>query len=109
MHQAYKLVEAMKEITFDGASGAVSLGGCSWGIRQADEGGADENGDRLLNVDFLNVVDGDVWPVVAHYDVRKGNLSLLGNITWMGGSKSKVSLEPLAHERTNTLNLNVIF
>ena len=43
----------------------------------------------MLNVEFLNVLAGD-WPVVAHHDVRSGNLSLVGNITWMGGSVIKV-------------------
>ena len=47
----------------------------------------------MLNVEFLNVLGADLWPVVVHYDVRGGNLSLLGNITWMDGSQRKVGLE----------------
>ena len=72
---AHSIVQAMKDQSFNGVSGLVSL---------------DDRGDRALDVEFLNVLDGDVWPVVAHYNMRNGNLSLVGNITWMGGSTTKV-------------------
>ena len=51
---AHSIVQAMKDQSFNGASGLVSL---------------DDRGDRALDVEFLNVLDADVWPAVAHYDV----------------------------------------
>ena len=93
IHQSFKIVEKMKQISFLGASGTVLLGGCSYFefLVASHDWGADENGDRKLSVEFLNVVDSDVWPVVAYYDMQTGKLSLMGNITqWMDGSNIKV-------------------
>ena len=49
-----------------------------------------------MDVQFLNVLDIDTWPVVAHYSMREGNLSLVGNITWMGGATTKVCIAPIS-------------
>ena len=74
--QTYAIQRAMQNQSFLGKSGMVQL---------------NENGDRAVNSDFLNVLDneGDVWPVVARYDAASKQLSMEGAITWMDGSNTK--------------------
>ena len=59
----------------------------------AAEAGTASHSERQLNIELTNILPGNNWPVVAVYDAHTETLSLMGNITWMGGSKSKVSLE----------------
>ena len=55
-------------------------------------GWADENGDRTMDCEFLNVLDAEVWPVVARYDAASGKLRMVGgNITWIGGGRNPVN------------------
>ena len=76
-HELYSQVaQQMKAVQFEGASGAVQL---------------DMHGDRLLDVEFLNVLRGDDWPVVARYSSRDEELHLMDiDITWMGGGTTQV-------------------
>lgn len=91
-----QIEEAMRQVEFEGMSGWVSLGGllmshitscCVTSCKSADD-----NGDRILDVDFLNVVAEDQWPRVATYNMTVANLTLMENITWIGGSTTKVML-----------------
>ena len=66
----YALQYATQRQQFEGMSGAVQL---------------DENGDRQLNIEFLNVMGNKSWPVVARYDAQSQELSLEGSIIWMDG------------------------
>ena len=79
---AHSIVQAMKDQSFNGASGLVSL---------------DDRGDRAVDCQFLNILDGLEWPVVAYHSTFDNKLSLTGNITWMGGSTTKVNLDLFAH------------
>ena len=79
---AAAVVAAMKNLSFEGASGKVSL---------------DANGDRELDVQFLNVLDSDEWPVIAKYSMESRQLSPMAAITWMSGNNVKVSNHAHGH------------
>ena len=91
---AVQIEAAMRQLEFEGISGWVSLGGLlmsqmtSCGITRHKS--VDDNGDRILDVGFVNVVAGDQWPKVAHYDGRAQVMTLLGDITWPSGTNRKV-------------------
>ena len=75
---AQTMVNMITTTKFNGTSGFVSF---------------DEDGDRNLDFELVNVREGN-WPIVAYYDVVKRRLNLINNIAihWMSGTTTKVLL-----------------